>query len=58
VALAIIDLINLTLFPVTTACGTYGLLVYRHPDSLDFFEGTFQPEPTGDRRGAWPTPAA
>ena len=49
-ALAIFDLVDLTFFPVTTACGTYGLLVYRHPDSLDFFEGAFEARPPADLR--------
>jgi hypothetical protein len=58
-ALAILDLIDITLFPVTTACGTYGLLVYRHPDSLDFFEGAFGsgPPAVGSPPPATPAPA-
>ncbi len=39
--MAVVDLINLTGFPLTTACGTYGFLIHRHPDSKDFFEGVF-----------------
>ena len=39
--LSVLDLIDLTFFPVTTACGLYGLLVYRSPDSIEFFEGKF-----------------
>jgi hypothetical protein len=41
IVLAIVDLISLWVFPLSTACGTYGLLVYRHPEALDFFEGIF-----------------
>jgi hypothetical protein len=40
-AVAVLDLIDLTAFPVTTGCGAYGLLIYRHPDIRDFFEGVF-----------------
>jgi hypothetical protein len=39
--MAVIDLVDLTGFPFTTAAGTYGLLVCRHADTIDFFEGTF-----------------
>lgn len=38
-ALAMFDLVNLALFPVSTALGLYGLVVYRHPDTLDHFAG-------------------
>jgi hypothetical protein len=38
-------LISLWVFPLSTACGTYGLLVYRHPEALDFFEGVFSGVP-------------
>jgi len=37
-ALAAIDLVNLLLFPLSTALGLYGLVVYRHPDVRDWFE--------------------
>jgi hypothetical protein len=37
-ALAAIDLVNLILFPLSTALGLYGLVVYRHPDVRDWFE--------------------
>lgn len=39
--LAALDLIDLTFFPVTTACGLYGMLVYGHVDTVDFFEAKF-----------------
>jgi len=39
-ALAAIDLVNLILFPLSTALGLYGLVVYRHPDVRDWFERT------------------
>ena len=35
--LSIVDLVDLTAFPVTTACGLYGLFVYRHADTIDFY---------------------
>ena len=38
-AVAMVDIVALTLFPVTTACGLYGWLVFRHADTRDFFEG-------------------
>ena len=41
--LSVLDLVDVTLFPITTACGLYGLLVYRHPDTVDFYEGRFSP---------------
>jgi hypothetical protein len=40
-ALAVVDLVDLTAFPITTGCGAYGFLIYRHPDIRDFFEGVF-----------------
>lgn len=43
VALAILDLLDLTFFPVTTACGLYGLVIFRHPDTIDFYEERFLP---------------
>ena len=36
--LAIWDIVNLPLLPVSTALGLYGLVVYRHPDTMVFFE--------------------
>src|SRR5688572_24046667 len=36
-ALALLDIANLLLFPLSTALGLYGLVVYRHPDTLDQF---------------------
>ncbi|HVR74366.1 MAG TPA: hypothetical protein VMT52_08540 [Planctomycetota bacterium] len=36
-ALALFDIANLLLFPLSTALGLYGLVVYRHPDTLDHF---------------------
>lgn len=41
--LAVFDLVDLTLFPITTACGLYGFLVHRNPDTMDFYEGKFNP---------------
>ncbi len=41
IIMGVVDLIDLTLFPITTACGTYALLIYRHPESRDYFEGVF-----------------
>lgn len=41
IIMGVVDLIDLTLFPITTACGTYALLIYRHPESKDYFEGVF-----------------
>ncbi len=41
-----LDLIDLTFFPVTTACGLYGLLVYGHVDIIDFYEVRYvEPRP-------------
>jgi hypothetical protein len=37
-ALAIFDILNLCLFPISTTLGLYGLVVYRHADTLDYFE--------------------
>ena len=37
-ALALWDMVNLLLFPVSTALGLYGFVVYRHPDTVGFFE--------------------
>ncbi len=42
-ALAALDLIDLTFFPITTACGLYGVLVYRDPATIDFFEARYSP---------------
>ena len=42
-ALAALDLIDLTFFPITTACGLYGVLVYRDPATVDFFEARYSP---------------
>ena len=57
IAVALIDVIDLTGFPVTTGCGTYGLLVYRHPEALDFFEGVFSGSPAAEVAGvAGPSP--
>ena len=39
--LSILDLVDLTVFPLTTACGLYGLLVYRHADTIDFYGGRY-----------------
>ncbi len=39
--LSILDLVNIVLFPLSTACGVYGLIVCRHPDTIDFYEGRF-----------------
>lgn len=36
-ALALFDIANLILFPLSTALGLYGLVVYRHPDTRDQF---------------------
>jgi hypothetical protein len=33
-----LDIIDLTFFPLTTACGLYAWLVLRHPDTVDVFE--------------------
>ena len=41
IILAIVDVIDLVGFPLTTGCGTYGILIYRHPDVRDLFEGVF-----------------
>lgn len=35
-ALAVLDLVNLFFFPVSTALGLYGLVVYSHPDAADY----------------------
>jgi hypothetical protein len=40
-AIAVVDLVDLTLFPLTTACGLYGWLVFRHSDTRDLLEGKF-----------------
>jgi len=40
-ALSVVDILDLTGFPFTTGCGTYGLVVYRHPDIKDAMEGIF-----------------
>ncbi len=45
IVMGIVDLVDLTAFPFTTACGTYAILVYRHPESRDFFEGTYSKAP-------------
>ena len=37
-SLALFDIVNLCLFPVSTALGLYALVVYRHPDTLDYFD--------------------
>jgi len=50
IVLAVVDLIDLTGFPFTTAAGTYGLLVCRHPDTVDFFEGRTRRPSVGPRR--------
>ena len=39
--LSILDLLNLVIYPISSTCGIYGLLVYRHPDTVDFYEGKF-----------------
>lgn len=44
-AIAVVDLVDLTFFPVTTACGLYGWLVLRHPDTRDLIEGRFSSSP-------------
>jgi hypothetical protein len=41
VLLWVTDLLDIFGFPLTTALGTYGILVYRNPEALDFFEGVF-----------------
>jgi hypothetical protein len=38
VGLALFDFLNLALFPVSTALGLYGFVVYRHPETAGFFE--------------------
>lgn len=35
-ALAAVDLLNLAIFPVSTALGLYGLVVYRHPTTAEY----------------------
>jgi uncharacterized membrane protein (DUF2068 family) len=35
--LAVFDVINLALFPLSTALGLYGLVVYRHPETAERF---------------------
>ncbi len=35
-ALACVDLANLALFPISTALGLYGLVVYRHPTTAEY----------------------
>ncbi|MBI4583292.1 MAG: hypothetical protein HY717_04640 [Planctomycetes bacterium] len=37
--LSIVDLLDLTFFPITTGCGLYGLLVCRNAGVLDLTEG-------------------
>ncbi len=37
--LSIVDLFDLTLFPITTGCGLYGILVCRNAGILDLTEG-------------------
>lgn len=37
-ALAIVDIVNLVFFPISTALGLYGLTVYRHPSTVDYLE--------------------
>ncbi len=39
VGLACFDFLNLTLFPVSTALGLYGFVVFRHPETVAYFEG-------------------
>lgn len=41
IGLSVLDLIDLTAFPLSTACGVYGLLVYRHADTIDFYSGRY-----------------
>jgi hypothetical protein len=36
-ALAAFDIANLTLFPLSTALGLYGLVVFRHPEAVEWF---------------------
>jgi hypothetical protein len=50
-ALAVIDLANLVLFPLSTALGLYGLVVYRHPDVRDWFERRSEAVGSGRIRG-------
>jgi hypothetical protein len=38
-ALAVFDIANLLLFPVSTALGLYGVVVYRNPGSAGWFAG-------------------
>jgi hypothetical protein len=37
-ALAVFDAVNLILFPVSTGFGLYGIVVYRHPDTVGYLE--------------------
>ena len=48
--LSTIDLCDPLPFPITTGCGMYGLLVFRHPDALDFFEGMGTAGPSASLR--------
>jgi hypothetical protein len=44
--LAILDIIDLALFPISTALGLYGLVVYRHPEvAAQFSTGAVQDRP-------------
>jgi len=36
--LAIWDAVNLSLFPVSTALGLYGIVVYHNPETVGYFE--------------------
>ena len=38
VGLACFDFLNLALFPVSTALGLYGFVVFRHPETVAYFE--------------------
>ena len=44
-ALALFDIANLVLFPLSTALGLYGLVVYRHPDTFEQFRSGDQARP-------------
>jgi hypothetical protein len=39
VGLACFDFLNLAFFPVSTALGLYGLVVFRHLETVAYFEG-------------------
>ena len=57
--LAIFDIVNLVLFPISTAFGLYGTVIYKHPDTVDFLTSrsltlTFPPHMAGGQPARGP----